>query len=250
MQAYLDMDIVAYRLAFRTDTEGLEDVEMYVRKAIDAWIPMEATGITLCLSCPRDSNFRRSYWDPYKRHRDDKSAPDTMQHVIEEIYNSGFPVMCLDKIEADDLLGICATEGGVAVTVDKDLRQVPGIHWNPDKEKEPVLVSQEEADRFLYSQWITGDSTDNIWGLWKCGPARATKVLDTNEERSWWDTIINMYRTEKRPNEKAIPEGMSVDDFALSQFVCVKILRSGDYDFIDGKVGYWADPNKTLQVRG
>jgi hypothetical protein len=148
---------------------------------------------------------------------------------------------CVDRLEADDLIGMMVSSGkAIGITVDKDLRQVPGWHWNPDKETEPVLVSQEDADKFFYQQWMTGDSTDNIWGLWKVGPAKAKKVLDSNPREEWEQVILKMYEEEdwdKRPENKR--PTLDRTEFALSQARCVRILRDGDYNKETKEISLW-----------
>ena len=63
-------------------------------------------------------------------------------------------------------MGIAASSGdAIAVTIDKDLKGVPGWHYNPDKDECPNYVDDAEADKFLAFQLIKGDSTDGIPGL-------------------------------------------------------------------------------------
>ena len=69
--------------------------------------------------------------------------------------------------EADDALSIAAcTLGHGIATIDKDLDGCPGWHYNWAKEN-IYYVTEVEANRFFYTQMLTGDSTDNIPGLFK-----------------------------------------------------------------------------------
>jgi DNA polymerase-1 len=174
-----------------------------------------------------------------------------MGMALECIYDiPNTTVRCVNNLEADDLIGMLVSEGrAIGVTVDKDLRQIPGWHWNPDKEPEPVQVSGKEADKYFYQQWMTGDTTDNIWGLWKVGPAKAKKILDNSPKETWDELIMTMYKEEdwaKRPENKR-PVEMFREEFALSQARCVRILRTGDYDKDNHKVNLWVPNN--LAVR-
>lgn len=245
----LDGDIIAYRSAFWADQEGVDYLPERIAKDIANWTPPDMDEVIIAMSCPREKNYRRSFWPSYKKHREDFKTPDSMKISLECIYNAGFSVRCVDRLEADDLIGMVVSMGQyIGVTVDKDLRQVPGWHWNPDKETEPVYVDLPSADRYFYQQWMTGDSTDNIWGLWKVGPAKASKLLDKHSPEDWDKMIMDMYINEdwtKRPEDK-VPE-MSPSDFALSQARCVRILRSGDYNMKDKEISLWCPNNLTVR---
>jgi DNA polymerase-1 len=174
-----------------------------------------------------------------------------MKDAIQCIYDTpDTTIRCVNKLEADDLIGMLVSSGdAIGVTVDKDLRQIPGWHWNPDKETEPVYVSQEEGDKFFYTQWMTGDTTDNVWGLWKVGPAKAKKILDKTDPKDWDSLILSMYQEEdwaKRPENKR-PLDYYRQDFALAQARCVRILRNGDFDKNTFRVSLWSPNN--LAVR-
>ena len=245
--AILDGDIIAYRAAFWADSEGVEDLQARIDKDIKAWTPPGCEEVIVAMSCPRDKNYRRAFWPAYKQHREDRQSPESMRYAIESIYAAPGTSRCVDQLEADDLIGMLVSTGtAIGVTVDKDLRQVPGWHWNPDKEEKPVEISQEDGDCFFYRQWMTGDSTDNIYGLWKVGPAKADKFLSKTPMEEWDDKIIEMYLAEdwdKRPEDKR-PD-MTKLEFAVAQARCVRILRHGDYDKDTGKIKLWAPKNLT-----
>lgn len=106
--------------------------------------------------------------------------------------------------EADDALGIAqirAFKGrkyeqknckSVICSIDKDLRMIPGMHYDWTKD-ELVFVNEFEAAYNFYFQLLTGDSTDNVKGLPNvaeatrelygikaskgCGPAAASRIL-------------------------------------------------------------------------
>jgi len=247
-RAILDGDIIAYRAAFWADAEGIEHLPERIAKDIQNWTPEGCTEVCIALSCPREKNYRRMFWPEYKVHRDDTKSPDSMRYALECIYDAGYATRCVDHLEADDLMGLLASKGdSISVTVDKDLRQVPGWHWNPDKEADAIEVSLPDADQFFYQQWMTGDSTDNIWGLWKVGPVKAKKVLATNPVDELDSIIIAMYEAESwdlRPEEK-IPKDMTKLEFCLAQARSVRILRSGDYNKETKKISLWC-PNNPL----
>jgi DNA polymerase-1 len=235
--AALDGDILAYRAAHWADVEGVDELEDRLAHDISAWTPNGVDKAVLCFSCPRHANYRRDFWPKYKAHRDSSKSPDSLDYALEILYSNSKSA-CVDRLEADDLMGMIASgESGVAVTIDKDLRTVPGWHWNPDKEEEPVYVDLEDADMFFYTQWMTGDTTDNIPGLWRVGPKKAEKILVNTPRDEWEEKILDMYRNETRPETKQVD--MSPEEFALSMARCVRILRKGEYDKQSREVTLW-----------
>ena len=250
-EAILDGDIIAYRAAFWADSEGIEDLPSRIAEDIKNWTPQGVDAVVVAMSCPRTHNYRRMLWPVYKQHRDYFQSPESMGVSIECIYDiPSITVRCVNHLEADDLIGMLVSEGrAIGVTVDKDLRQIPGWHWNPDKESEPVQVSGKEADKYFYQQWMTGDTTDNIWGLWKVGPAKAKKVLENHPKESWDEVIMTMYKEEdwsKRPKNR-VPVEMEPEEFALAQARCVRILRAGDYNKETQEVNLWGPNNLVVR---
>lgn len=243
--AILDGDIIAYRSAFWADNEGIDDLPARIKSDIKNWTPKGCDNIIVAMSCPRENNYRRDFWPKYKAHRDSYVKPDSMDYALELIYEEG-NARCVNRLEADDLIGIMVSSGdAIGVTVDKDLRQVPGWHWNPDKEQDAIKIPETEADEFFYKQWMTGDSTDNIWGLWRVGPKKAQRILDNTDPSDWEDAIMNEYLNEdwdKRP-ETRLPEDINKEEYALSQARCVRILRSGDYNKETKEINLWLPTN-------
>lgn len=216
--AILDGDIIAYRAAFWSDVEGVDELEGRLRHDIREWTPEGCTPV-IALSCSRKDNFRRDCWKSYKGGRDSRPDPDNLQYSLELIKELG-TIKVIPRLEADDIMGMGASSGSaIAVTIDKDLKGVPGWHWNPDKEKEPRLVSEEEADEFFMCQVIAGDTTDSIPGLPKCGKKFFEKEIlpfdvEDRYREIWW----------------AYEERGWDYDYFLAQARCVRILRMEDYD--------------------
>lgn len=240
-KAILDGDILAYRAAFWADTEGVDYLRERLEEDLRRWTPDGVDEVVVALSCPRKENFRRDFWPLYKEHRSDKPSPESLPHALDILRSLSNPFSYEDRLEADDLIGIMASSGEViGVTIDKDLLQVPGWMWNPDKETEPTLITEEKADLAFYKQWMMGDTTDNVWGLWKVGEAKALKIL-MGTPRDKWDYHINfMYSVEdwdRRPDNRR--PSMSKTEFCLSQARCVRILRNKDYNKKTQQVSLW-----------
>ena len=233
--AVLDGDILAYRAAFFVETEGIDYLEERLNHDITLWTPPGVDKVYIALSCSRSDNFRRDYWPEYKAHRDvKKHTPEALPEAEEYLRTLGIPIT-VPRLEADDLMGMMASGGkAIAVTIDKDLRAVPGWHWNPDKELEPTLVNELTADRNFYTQWLTGDSTDNVPGVWKLGPKKAATLLDSTPPQNWKSLVLATYeqKTDKDGNKYTL-------DYALSQAICVRILRNGEYNKQDSTISVY-----------
>lgn len=82
--------------------------------------------------------------------------------------------------EADDMLAIRATElghKGIICSIDKDLRQVPGWHYNIVTQ-ELDKVSPKDGWKSLFKQVLIGDAVDNIDGCYRVGQVRAAKLAE------------------------------------------------------------------------
>lgn len=145
-------------------------------------------------------NYRDDLYPDYKqttmrvKGRDDRPEHfDKVKQYLYELDN----VVEGNYIEADDLLGILSQqlkENCVITTVDKDMDQLEGIHFNPRKEKY-YYISKEEADTFFLKQMILGDPMDKIPGLPNYGPVKAKKIIESTESISELaKAIIELYK--------------------------------------------------------
>ena len=114
-------------------------------------------------------------------------------------------------MEADDLLGIAQSAslkastmdnpGTIICSIDKDLDQIPGWHYNFVDEKRYWIGEYDGLHNF-YKQLICGDTTDNIVGIPGKGSALSSKVLFYYElperEAELQKVILDLY-------EKAYP---------------------------------------------
>ena len=81
----------------------------------------------------------------------------------------------------------------VIATIDKDLDNTPGWHYNWNK-GEMYWVSEGEATKKFYTQLLTGDKVDNIQGIPGIGPKKAEKVLEGCEtEEDYYYSVLEAY---------------------------------------------------------
>jgi len=136
----------------------------------------------------------------YKGNRKDAPRPvhyaDIRKYLVDH-----YDTRIVNELEADDALALC--QDGmrtVIASIDKDLLQVPGLHYNWVKD-ERVLITPEVAQKKLYMQVLTGDATDNIPGIRGIGPAKARALIDkcTTEEEmltvcyNEWEKYLKEY---------------------------------------------------------
>lgn len=167
MRAALDGDIILYAVAFAAKDDPIAYACRSARTfCTDVMHALNVEGADIYLT--GKDNYREAYgseWHPYKGNR----KADKPEHYAElkKYMVESLGAVVIDGEEADDKLGILGYAGThVICTIDKDLYGVPGWHYHW-KRKELHNVSPEDADRFFYTQMLTGDSTDNIPGLYK-----------------------------------------------------------------------------------
>lgn len=116
---------------------------------------------------------------PYKGTRKVEHRP-TYEGEIRKYIIENYVTIVADDEEADDLLAIAQTKIGphdsIILSLDKDLDQVPGLKYNWMHEVGYDITEQQAVYNFCM-QLLTGDSTDNVPGLPKVGPAKAAKIL-------------------------------------------------------------------------
>ncbi len=143
---------------------------------------METTKATECkIYIGGKGNYRFDIQPDYKANRKGAKKPHWYKEIREYLLGKHEAIIT-DGQEADDALGIeqMTNEDDITCicTIDKDLDCVPGFHynWSPKRYMNGVYeVSEVEANRFFYTQCLTGDATDNIPGLKKTTGAIATK---------------------------------------------------------------------------
>lgn len=178
------------------------------------------------------NNFRKNVADTYKANRASKRKPMLLP-VLRNYAMGKHRAVMTDELEGDDLIGIAATghlKGECIIySADKDLKTIAGLHWDGE---EVVTITDAQADRYFYSQILTGDSTDGYTGCPSIGPVTAAKILDKTDgtPKQMWDAVVETY--EKK--------GLHKDDAIITARQAY-ILKSQDY--VDGEVILWEPPN-------
>lgn len=160
--ALIDADIVAYRCAATCNGLPQEIAEVRTDELMRRILhETNATDYQAWLT--GSNNFRYTIYPEYKANRKDVPRPEHLQ-ACREFLVTNWKARVTDGNEADDELGIEQSAQGmetVICSIDKDLLQVPGYHYNFVRGIES-FVSPLEGLRSFYKSLITGDATDNI----------------------------------------------------------------------------------------
>lgn len=159
-----------------------------------------------------EKNFRHKIATikPYKGNR--VVERPTHYEEAKKYLLSHYPTYIAEDMEADDMMGIHQDEDTIICTIDKDLDQVPGLHYNW-KKKILYNVGELEGKKNFYRQVLTGDSIDNIQGIPGVGIKRAEKILDgKTTEKEMRDSVIEAYRSSSYHGgwEKALVENANL----------------------------------------
>lgn len=204
MIALVDADIVTFRGAFSAEDEE----EAFIACARTEGILKEigevlgTSSMELWLSGP--DNFRYGIYPEYKANRITAKRPKWEKEVKQFLTNQ-FEANWSKGCEADDMLAIRHQELGeesILCSIDKDLLQSPGWHYNFVK-KEKTFVTPEEGIRFFYYQLLVGDTADGIKGVPGIGPVKANRILDQADEeavdqsitreRAYYNAVVNQF---------------------------------------------------------
>lgn len=194
-------------------------------------------------------NWRRSVLPSYKANRADVREP-MLRKPLMDYLSSNYHVYSRPTLEGDDVLGILATARivrgeKVVVSIDKDMKTIPGLHYNPTKADDGIVtVDPIAADLMHMKQSLMGDVTDGYSGCPGIGPKRADVILNEAMDEylrdfpeplsvahACWPAVVRAY-------QKA---GLSVE-VALTMARVARICRASDYDFKKKEVILWHPP--------
>ena len=198
----IDGDIIAYRAAFATQDKSLEDTTRKVDEIIGSILSE-----TIDLPFPSkeefevyltgSGNFRYDIAKSheYKGNRKDVEKPKYLPAARAHL-SLDYSAVVSEGEEADDLISKKAAElnyNCVVASIDKDMLQIPCWHYNFVRD-EWKRVGEFEGLKFFYTQILTGDTADNIVGLFRVGPVKAEKILKgCKTEDDLWEAVVKAY---------------------------------------------------------
>lgn len=217
-KALVDGDICTYRVGFTTNDQpvgiALARMDVLIDRIL---VGCGAEESTIYLTSTDKSNYRFQIYPDYKANR--KAPKPIWYEELRAHLISDWNAEVVFGMEADDAMAINQTETSVICTIDKDLDQVPGKHYDFVKDVQ-YEVGEETALRFFYFQLLTGDTTDNIPGCKGIGPKKAEAALagcETVEE--YEEVCLNLYKQ---------AYGKRGYDYLIKFGQCLKIKRKED----------------------
>lgn len=181
-------------------------------------------GYKIFLSGPTEQGFRYKLATirEYKGNRKDALRP-VHYELLKQYLIDKWGAVVVNRIEADDACAINAP-GNVVCTIDKDLLQVPGLHHRFTDGKDVFEVDQMTADQHLFSQILTGDTTDNIVGCPGIGEKKAQEILlNCATAKEMLQAVRSTY-IERWPEESTLTPDEALDENAA----LVYLLRNGE----------------------
>lgn len=249
----IDADIVAYQIAATNQTDwkwdadevshlvnepevAFKEADVYLAELVEK---LKADEMIICLT--DDVNFRKSVLPTYKMNRAGVVKPELLK-PLKDYFAAEYKSYKKPGLEADDVMGILSTHPKIIpgqkiiVSIDKDLKQIPGWLYNPRKHSKPVLIEERDATYYHMTQTLTGDAVDGYKGCPKIGPKTAEKILfgcsppwGTWEES--WQAVVATFES----------KGLTEAD-ALVQARVARMCRWQDYDFKKKEVRLWQPP--------
>ena len=191
MKLLIDGDLVAYRAAASAEQETNEIAYSRMEQLLDTLLEeTKAAEFQFFLSGP--TNFRYTVYPEYKANRLNIPKPRLLVDCRDYLRLT-YSAHVSDNCEADDLMGIAqsaqrSVDETCIVSLDKDMLQVPGLHYSwyiegGTAEKRWVRearmqeISVQEGARNFYTQMLVGDPSDNVKGVQGIGKVRAAKIL-------------------------------------------------------------------------
>lgn len=175
-------------------------LEFFIEERIAEIFNMfSADGYLFCFSGKSYNTFRAhvAFDREYKGNR--KDDPSYYEGKVEDmtkfvqVVQERYPTLLFSNLEADDLLCFLQDDDTFIVSNDKDLKQIPGLHYDFHT-RDVVKISEEEAFRSLCYQMIVGDSTDCIAGLKGYGPKKAKKIIDETPIKNVLNKVLVEYQ--------------------------------------------------------
>ena len=223
MRPIIDGDIVAY---YSMPEEGepfsaaAEKCDRVIQELADVHF-VDIDQMYIAIKSPLNDNYRFGISPEYKGNRKSGTPPEhlaAIRHYIIETWGA----IPANGGEADDYIIIeaqrCIDEGipFTIASIDKDLKQIPCNYYNM-RTKQFSTMSKNEASLHFHSQLLTGDATDNIYGLTGIGPKRAAKLLEGLTPEQYPSAVAEAWKN-------AHP-----DDWREKLEVCWNLIRMARY---------------------
>jgi 5'-3' exonuclease len=215
--ALIDADIVLHRVGYTTNDTEEGIARWRCDEMLDGiLVDTSAESFALWLSDNRTETFRAHLSSDYKANRvlpRPKHYDAIKEHLIKE-----WGARIAHEMEADDAMGIAQDKGGVETvicSIDKDLLQIPGQHYNFVK-KEWACVTEWEGLQWFYKQVLIGDVSDNVRGCRGIGPVKAGKAIDSIGQQAGEEALFKAVYQIYLKQEKGKSEAEVIEQIKLA----------------------------------
>lgn len=216
MIALIDGDILLYRIGYTTESEPEGIARARLDDLLDSILAeTQAKQYEVWLSDRTENGFRYAIYPQYKANR--TQPRPTHYEVLKEHLVLEWGARIAYGMEADDALGIAQVKeelnveehgfhlGSTICSIDKDLLQIPGSHYNFVK-KEWQWIEPWEGIKWFYQQILIGDTVDNVRGCKGIGPVKAGKAIHSvnsaEGEQALFQRTVEVYQKQEKEQTK------------------------------------------------
>jgi 5'-3' exonuclease len=172
------------------------------------------------------NNFRKQIDTEYKANRKGKSNKwvNKLRHYLIDYLEGSY---ASDEYEADDLIfynsQLLEVDDYIICSIDKDLRQIEGLHYDyyqlkkQDEEGNEYkvrkcfqYVTKESAENLIFEMMLTGDVSDNIKGIYGIGKKKAEKLLQDRSTYGKFRVLCQEYKKESSEWKQRIKTNASL----------------------------------------
>lgn len=214
LKLLIDMDYFLYRAASASEQEheysqdltvivgNFDKAKAIVESELDK-LRSRFDSTDLLLALTDQTNFRKQVDATYKGNRTKRKPAGYLK--LKKWAMDKYPSVMKPTLEADDVMGILATNGSlknfVLISPDKDMAQIACRIYDLKTE---YTQTEEAAERKLYEQCLTGDSCDGYSGCIGVGPKKAAQILDKCKGVNYWQAVLKAYKDAGQTEQDAI----------------------------------------------
>lgn len=256
MISLIDGDVVVYRVGYTTDNDSEGIARARANEMLDGILEAtKASEFEIWLSDANVNNFRYEVSPEYKANRIDTKRPVHYEALKEHLITE-WGARIAYGMEADDAMGINQVKEGVQTSnttkgyetvicsIDKDLLQIPGLHYNFVRE-EWAEIDYWSGLKWFYQQILTGDSTDNVNGCRGIGPVKSGRIIGAVSrgagEEGLFQAVLETYEIQEGKSEKR-PEGKTREEILSAILLAGRLLKIKQKE----DEPLWGFPSSTL----
>lgn len=197
MIGIIDGDILVYRACHKSLKENLSVTEVFDDLYEELLDQMACESYSLHIS--GGGNFRKDLKQGFTKYKGKRREKPANYKFLRDYILKNYETISVANYEADDTASIEGTsylkEGKLfmVATIDKDWKMIGGLFYNTQY-KTLSAIGKREAVEYFHMQLITGDSVDNIPGIFGMGPKKAEKVIKGKTLVKQFESIIRQYK--------------------------------------------------------